>query len=147
MIPISRILPARSHRDERCPFGDEMTEFPEARKVAALLAAVAEPTRLRVLWQLAKGPEHVGKLAETVGIPMVNMSHHLGVMRQAGVLDDEKDGRRVIYKLKADVFSPGTTPDVLGVLVLGNFRMVLWAKPEPPPGPAATKSRRKAAKK
>jgi DNA-binding transcriptional ArsR family regulator len=124
-----------------------MTEFPEARKVAALLAAVAEPTRLRVLWQLAKGPEHVGKLADLIDIPMVNMSHHLGVMRQAGVLDDEKDGRRVIYKLRSEVFSPGNTPDVLGVLVLGNFRLTLWAKPEPPPGTASTKSRRKAAKK
>ena len=124
-----------------------MTEFPEARKVAALLAAVAEPTRLRVLWQLAKGPEHVGKLADVVGIPMVNMSHHLGVMRQAGVLDDEKDGRRVVYKLRSEVFTPGTTPDVLGVLVLGNFRMILWAKPEPPPGSAAPKSRRKTTKK
>ncbi len=124
-----------------------MTEFPEARKVAALLAAVAEPTRLRVLWQLAKGPEHVGKLADLVGIPMVNMSHHLGVMRQAGVLDDAKDGRRVIYKLRPEVFSAGTSADILGVLTLGNFRMVLRAKPEPPPVTTSTKGRRKPAKK
>ncbi|MDY3553567.1 metalloregulator ArsR/SmtB family transcription factor [Gemmata sp. JC717] len=127
-----------------------MTEFAEARKVAALLAAVAEPTRLRVLWQLAKGPEHVGNLAELVKIKMVNMSHHLGVMRQAGVLEDEKDGRRVIYRLRPDIFTPGTTPDVLGVLMLGSFRVVLRAKPEAPPvsaTAAAAKTRRKAAKK
>lgn len=128
----------------------DMTEFAEARKVAALLAAVAEPTRLRVLWQLAKGPEHVGNLAELVGIKMVNMSHHLGVMRQAGVLEDEKDGRRVIYRLRPDVFTKGNSPDVLGVLTLGQFRVVLRAEPEAPPAvgsaPAA-KTRRKAAKK
>ena len=124
-----------------------MTEFSEARKVAALLAAVAEPTRLRVLWQLAKGPQHVGALAELIKIPMVNMSHHLGVMRQAGVLDDEKDGRKVIYKLRPEVFAPGTTSDVLGVLTLGNFRMVLRAKPEPPPVTTSTKGRRKTSKK
>ncbi len=124
-----------------------MTEFPEARKVAALLAAVAEPTRLRVLWQLAKGPEHVGRLADLVGIPMVNMSHHLGVMRQAGVLDDAKDGRRVIYKLRPEVFAPGTTADILGVLTLGNFRIVLRAKTEPPPVTTGTKGRRKAGRK
>lgn len=126
-----------------------MTEFAEARKVAALLAAVAEPTRLRVLWQLAKGPEHVGNLAELVKIKMVNMSHHLGVMRQAGVLEDEKDGRRVIYRLRQDIFTPGTTPDVLGVLMLGSFRMVLRAKPEAPmvPATATAKTRRKTAKK
>src|SRR4051812_13073541 len=124
-----------------------MTEFSDARKVAALLAAVAEPTRLRVLWQLAKGPQHVGALADMIDIPMVNMSHHLGVMRQAGVLDDEKDGRKVIYKLGPEVFTPGTTPDVLGVLPLGNFRMILRAKPEPPPVTNSTKARRKPAKK
>jgi DNA-binding transcriptional ArsR family regulator len=124
-----------------------MTEFSDARKVAALLAAVAEPTRLRVLWQLAKGPQHVGALADMIDIPMVNMSHHLGVMRQAGVLDDEKDGRKVIYKLRTEVFTPGTTPDVLGVLTLGNFRIILRAKPEPPPVTTSTKARRKTAKK
>jgi DNA-binding transcriptional ArsR family regulator len=124
-----------------------MTEFTDARKVAALLAAVAEPTRLRVLWQLAKSPQHVGALADMIDIPMVNMSHHLGVMRQAGVLDDEKDGRKVIYKLRPEVFTPGTTPDVLGVLTLGNFRMILRAKPEPPPVTNSTKARRKTAKK
>lgn len=124
-----------------------MTEFPEARKVAALIAAVAEPTRLLVLWQLAKGPQHVGALAALIKIPMVNMSHHLGVMRQAGVLDDEKDGRKVIYKLRSDVFTPGTTPDVLGVLTLGNFRMVLRAKTEPPPVTTGGKARRKTTKK
>jgi DNA-binding transcriptional ArsR family regulator len=124
-----------------------MTEFSEARKVAALLAAVSEPTRLRVLWQLAKGPLHVGALADLIDIPMVNMSHHLGVMRQAGVLDDEKDGRKVIYKLRPEVFTPGTTPDVLGVLTLGNFRMILRSKPEPPPVTTSAKTRRKTAKK
>lgn len=125
-----------------------MTEFPEARKVAALLAAVAEPTRLLVLWQLARGPQNVGTLAKLVNnIPMVNMSHHLGVMRQAGILDDEKDGRKVIYKLRPEVFTPGTTPDVLGVLALGNFRIVLRAKTEPPPVVTGSKARRKSAKK
>lgn len=124
-----------------------MTEFSEARKVAVLLAAVAEPTRLRVLWQLAKGPEHVGKLADLVGIAMVNMSHHLGVMRQAGILDDEKDGRKVIYKLRPEVFTPSTEPNVLGVLALGPFRMILWAKGEPPPITSSSKSRRKSKSK
>jgi DNA-binding transcriptional ArsR family regulator len=124
-----------------------MTEFSEARKVALLLAAVAEPTRLLVLWQLAKGPMHVGALSDAVGIKMVNMSHHLGVMRQAGVLDDEKEGRKVVYKLRPEVFSPGTTPDVLGVLTLGNFRVVLHAKTQPPPIATASKTRRKTAKK
>ena len=118
-----------------------------AQKISDDIVGQLEPTRLRVLWQLAKGPEHVGRLADLVGIPMVNMSHHLGVMRQAGVLDDAKDGRRVIYKLRPEVFAPGTTADILGVLTLGNFRIVLRAKTEPPPVTTGTKGRRKAGKK
>jgi DNA-binding transcriptional ArsR family regulator len=126
-----------------------MTEFSEARKVAALMAAIAEPTRLRVLWILAKGPQNVGTLADMIDIPMVNMSHHLGVMRQAGVLDDEKDGRKVNYKLRPEVFTPGTTPDTLGVLTLGNFRVVLHANTQPPPtvGSGGKSARRKTTKK
>jgi DNA-binding transcriptional ArsR family regulator len=121
-----------------------MTEFADARKVAAIIAAIAEPTRLRVLWQLAKeGPMHVGALSQAVDVKMVNMSHHLGVMRQAGVLDDAKDGRKVVYKLRPEVFTPGTTPDVLGVLTLGGFRVVLWAKTEPPPNTGNKKGRKK----
>src|SRR2546423_330329 len=83
-----------------------MIEFPDAKKVAGMLAAVGEPTRMLILYRLAQGPHHVGLLAELIGIPMVNMSHHLGVMRQAGLLDDEKDGRRVVYKFRPEIFSP-----------------------------------------
>ncbi len=112
-----------------------------------MLAAVSEPTRLKVLWQLAKGPMFVGALAKAVGVRMVNMSHHLGVMRLAGVLDDEKDGRRVIYKINPKMFEPSTTPDVLGTLTLGQFRITLWTKTAPPPVPSGGKTRRKGGKK
>lgn len=99
-----------------------MIEFPDAKKVAGMLAAVGEPTRMLILYRLAEGPHHVGQLAGLIGIPMVNMSHHLGVMRQAGLLDDEKDGRRVVYKFRPEVFTPGEG-EVLGTLHLGNYRM------------------------
>lgn len=101
-----------------------MIEFPDAKKVAGMLAAVGEPTRMLILYRLAEGPHHVGKLAELIGIPMVNMSHHLGVMRQAGLLDDEKDGRRVVYKFRPEIFTPGDG-EILGTLSLGNYRLTM----------------------
>jgi ArsR family transcriptional regulator len=107
-----------------------MTEYADARKAAAMLAALAEPTRLRIAFLLARGPRHVSQLADALGIPMVNMSHHLGVMRQAGVLDDEKEGRRVVYSFRPGILQPGDGADVLGVLALGTFRVVLRAKGE-----------------
>jgi ArsR family transcriptional regulator len=102
-----------------------MIEFQEARRVAGMLAAVAEANRLRVLLHLTRGPHHVGQLAALLGVPMVNMSHHLGVLRQAGLLDDAKDGRRVVYSLRPDVYTPGGGPDAIGTLRIGTYSLTL----------------------
>jgi DNA-binding transcriptional ArsR family regulator len=67
-----------------------MMPYVDARAVARMFAALGEPTRLKIATHLLAGPSHVGALAEVVGEPMVNVSHHLGVMRQAGVLEDEE---------------------------------------------------------
>lgn len=107
-----------------------MMEFADARRAAVVLAALAEPTRLRIVFHLARGPHHVSQLADLVGTPMVNMSHHLGVMRTAGLLEDEKDGRKVIYKFRADVFTSGDGDGVLGTLSIGPFRVVIKAPDE-----------------
>jgi DNA-binding transcriptional ArsR family regulator len=104
-----------------------MMEFSHARKVAGMLAALAEPTRLQIAYHLASGPHHVSQLAELVNAPMVNMSHHLGVMRQAGLLDDEKQGRKVVYQFRPEVFTPGTENGILGTLNIGPFRLVMRA--------------------
>ena len=102
-----------------------MIEYQDAKKLAGMLAAVGEPTRMLILHRLAEGPAHVGKLAELVGVPMVNMSHHLGVMRQAGLLDDSKDGRRVVYTLRPEVFTPGGPNGGGGTLQLGPMKVTL----------------------
>jgi DNA-binding transcriptional ArsR family regulator len=117
-----------------------MMEFSNARKVAAMLAALAEPTRLQIAFHLAGGPHHVSQLAELVGAPMVNMSHHLGVMRQAGLLDDEKHGRKVVYRFRPEVFTSGGDNGALGTLAIGPFRVIIRA----PGDGAPSKSRRKA---
>lgn len=105
-----------------------MIEYADAKKIAMLLAAIGEPTRLRILFRLAHQPQNVGQLAKAVGIPMVNMSHHLGVMRQTGLLEDEKDGRRVVYRFRPGLFEPNNhvdSPDALGTLIIGAYRVVL----------------------
>jgi DNA-binding transcriptional ArsR family regulator len=101
-----------------------MIEFQDAKRIAAMMAAIGETTRLLILHRLTQGPHHVGQLAELIGIPMVNMSHHLGVMRQAGLLEDEKDGRRVVYKFRPEVYTEGgDSPDVVGTLKIGPYRL------------------------
>ena len=102
-----------------------MIDFFDAKRVAGMLAAVGEPTRMMILFRLAQGPHHVGQLATALGVPMVNMSHHLGVMRQAGLLDDEKDGRRVVYQFRPEIFAPSANGDALGTLTVGRYKLTI----------------------
>lgn len=105
-----------------------MIPYADAKKIALILSAIGEPTRLRILFRLAQQPQNVGQLARAIGIPMVNMSHHLGVMRQHGVLEDEKDGRRVIYRVRPGLFesnSHDAASEELGTMVVGTYKVVL----------------------
>jgi DNA-binding transcriptional ArsR family regulator len=109
-----------------------MMPYPDARAVARMFTALGEPTRLKIATHLLSGPKHVSALAELVGEPMVNISHHLGVMRQAGVLEDEKRGRQVVYRFRDEVCQPGNGDGVLAVLSFGPYRVHVRTEPEAP---------------
>jgi DNA-binding transcriptional ArsR family regulator len=48
----------------------------------------------------------VSEIAEALAEEIVKVSHHLGVLRHAGIVRDNKQGRFVIYRLNPDVFHP-----------------------------------------
>jgi DNA-binding transcriptional ArsR family regulator len=116
-----------------------MMPYADARSVARMFAALGEPTRLKITTILLSGPQHVGALAEQVGEPMVNVSHHLGVMRQAGLLEDEKNGRQVIYRFRDDVFTPGGADGAAATFTFGPYRVYVRARPEAPAAKAKKK--------
>ena len=66
---------------------------------AEFLKTLANPRRLRILHLLAAGPVGVASLAAELGISQPNVSQHLAVMRSAGVVEAERDGREVRYRL------------------------------------------------
>jgi DNA-binding transcriptional ArsR family regulator len=66
---------------------------------ATVLAALAAPERLRIIFLLRTKPHSVGQIAEELAIPQVNLSHHLAVLRRAGLLCGQKKGRFVLYSL------------------------------------------------
>lgn len=105
-----------------------MMAYSEARPVARMLAAIADPTRLKIAGFLLAGPLHVGRIAELLGIPLVNVSHHLGVMRQAGLLEGEKQGRNVYYRFRDGVFAPGNGDGTCALLHLGPYRVHVAAR-------------------
>jgi DNA-binding transcriptional ArsR family regulator len=73
----------------------------EAR--AKIIKAMAHPTRLFIIDELARsGKRCVCELTEMVGVDMSTMSRHLAMLRNAGIIDDEKRGAAVYYTLRVE---------------------------------------------
>jgi len=95
----------------------------QPRQCARLLRALADPDRLRIVRCLRDGPKNVSEIAAALGVLVVNISHHLGVLRQAGLVEDEKQGRYVVYHLHPDVYQPGPKDCATEQLDLGCCRL------------------------
>ena len=66
---------------------------------AEVLKTLASPRRLEILHRLADGPREVGRLATDLGLSQPNVSQHLAVLRAAGMIEAEREGREVRYRL------------------------------------------------
>ena len=66
---------------------------------ADVLKTLANPRRLEIIHRLAEGPREVTRLAREMGIAQPNLSQHLALMRAAGVIEGERTGREVRYRL------------------------------------------------
>ncbi len=66
---------------------------------AEVLKTLASPRRLEILHALAHGPIEVGRLAQLIGASQPNVSQHLSVLRTAGMVEAEREGREVRYRL------------------------------------------------
>lgn len=74
-------------------------ESPERRRYAAVGRALADPKRLCVLECLAGGEVSVSELSGRVGCQVPNMSQHLAVLRNAGLVTSRRDGNTIFYRL------------------------------------------------
>lgn len=66
---------------------------------ANVLRMLANPRRLEMLHVLAEGPVEVGRIARRLGISQPNASQHLALLRSAGLVEVERNGREVRYTL------------------------------------------------
>ena len=80
----------------------------QPQRCAELLSALAAPERLKIVRYLADGRHNVGEIADMLGIPPVNVSHHLMVLRNSRLIQAKKEGRFVWYTL-----SPGVLDDAV----------------------------------
>lgn len=67
---------------------------------ANILKALGHPTRLWMAEQLAEGEKCVCELGENIDADFSTVSKHLAILKQAGVVIDEKRGKQVYYRLK-----------------------------------------------
>lgn len=72
---------------------------------AEILKVLADDTRLAVVRQLMGGPRHVGEINEELQVESTLLSHHLRVLREAGIVTGERDGKAVLYQLTPNVES------------------------------------------
>ena len=63
------------------------------------LEALADPTRRRVFEKLRTGPMPVGRLAAGLPVSRPAVSQHLKVLKEAGLVAEDKDGTRRIYRI------------------------------------------------
>jgi DNA-binding transcriptional ArsR family regulator len=78
-----------------------------ARRLDDTLAALADPTRRRVVDLLRRRPYRAGELAGTFGVSAPAMSRHLRVLRQRGLIEERRvddDARVRVYRLRRERF-------------------------------------------
>jgi len=66
--------------------------------------ALADPTRRRILELLAERDRTAGEIADQLPIAFASVSHHLGVLKEAGLVTAEREGQFIRYRLNTTVF-------------------------------------------
>lgn len=77
------------------PVPEQLTEL-----IARRFRVLGEPMRIRLLGRLCDGEASVQELAEGLDASQQNVSKHLGVLHQAGILARRKEGTRVYYAIE-----------------------------------------------
>lgn len=70
------------------------------RQASEVFKALSNPNRLLIVDALAKGERCVADLTALVGLDMSTVSNHLSVLRNVGILTDDRRGTQVFYALR-----------------------------------------------
>jgi ArsR family transcriptional regulator len=77
---------------------EEQKSYLEAK--SRVLKALGHPTRLLIAEELGRGERCVCEFVDMAGVDYSTVSRHLAVMKQAGLVEDEKRGKQVFYRLR-----------------------------------------------
>ncbi|MEE0059848.1 MAG: autorepressor SdpR family transcription factor [Acutalibacteraceae bacterium] len=79
--------------------------------MADVWKALADPTRRKILELLKTRDMNAGEIAEEFNMTKPSISNHLSILKQADLVDAEKQGQNVIYSLKTSVLE-----DIMNVI-------------------------------
>jgi DNA-binding transcriptional ArsR family regulator len=68
------------------------------------IRALNDPTRREILRALRAGDLTAGDIASRFSITAASISHHLNVLREAGLVQSQREGRTIVYSLESTVF-------------------------------------------
>lgn len=71
----------------------------EEKRYSKFFKAFGDPSRLRILALLSSKEMSVNEIAEGVGLSQPTVSRHLGILREANIVADRRDGQNVFYRL------------------------------------------------
>ncbi|MGC1402333.1 MAG: metalloregulator ArsR/SmtB family transcription factor [Thermodesulfobacteriota bacterium] len=75
---------------------------------ASILKALGQSTRLQILELLKDGERCVCEIFPAINQEQANVSKHLSILKQVGILESRKEGLRILYRIK--------TPEILDLL-------------------------------
>lgn len=81
-----------------------MTSLTARIKVSAAFHALSDPTRLELINRLAGGEQCVCELTDALKTGQSRLSFHLKVLKDAGLIQDRREGRWMYYKLVEEAF-------------------------------------------
>jgi ArsR family transcriptional regulator len=76
-----------------------LQQFDQYKEQARVLKALANETRLRIVHRLGSGQCSVGEMVRTLKVDQSTVSKHLAVLRNIGVVEDQRHGNKVVYRL------------------------------------------------
>lgn len=77
----------------------------QLEKASNILKAMAHPIRVSIMSILEDEKLNVTEIYEKLELEQSVVSHHLGILRDKGVLNSEREGKKVYYSLKHDLLS------------------------------------------
>ncbi|MCZ6504871.1 MAG: transcriptional regulator [Acidobacteria bacterium] len=84
------------------PLFEGVIDDSDAAEMAPVLAALADPVRLRIVSMLAGSPDGAAcgcDLEAPLGLSQPTVSHHLKILREAGLVEGTRDGRWIHYRV------------------------------------------------